>query len=88
MKADGATAKDLRIFADLDYKTLMKAAMTYANGIVIADPDVDPELVAYAQEHKRTIINYNPDFETEAGKELLFSQINKMYDTLIGKNVE
>lgn len=88
MKADGATAKDLRIFTDLDHVNLMKAAITYANGVVIASPDVHPELVKYAQEHKRTIINYNPDFDKEGGKELLFAQINKMYDSLIGKNVE
>ena len=88
MKADGATAKDLRIFTDLDYVNLMKAAITYANGVVIASPDVDPELVKYAQEHKRTIINYNPDFGKEDGQKLLFAQINKMYDSLIGKNVE
>ena len=64
------------------------STITYANGVVIASPDVDPELVKYAQEHKRTIINYNPDFDKEGGKELLFAQINKMYDSLIGKNVE
>lgn len=88
MKEDGATAKDLRLFTDLDYVNLMKAAITYANGVVIASPDVHPEVVKYAQENKRTIINYDPAFETEEGKKLLFAKINKMYDSLIGKNVE
>ena len=79
MKADGATAKDQKLYADLDYKTLMKAAITYANAIVIADPNVDPELIAFARENKRTVLDYNPD------PKAFYTQINKMYDSLIGK---
>ena len=79
MKADGATAKDLKLYSNLDYKTLMKAAITYANGVVIASPDVDPELVQFAHENKRTVLDYNPDATA------FYTQINKMYDSLIGR---
>ena len=81
MRYDGATAKDLRLYQNLDYMTLMKAAITYANGIVIAAPDVNPELVAFAKENKRNVIDYNPvqkDF---------FARINKMYDSLCGSAI-
>lgn len=88
MKADGATAKDLRIFSDLDYKNLIKAAITYANGVVIASPDVDPELVAFARENKRVLLEFTPEHATPQGEKTFFAQINKMYDSLIGKNVE
>lgn len=88
MKTDGATAKDLRLFSDLDYKNLMKAAITYANGVVISSPDVDPELVQFARENKRTLIEWKPEFGEPGGDKLLYAQINKMYDSLIGKNIE
>lgn len=78
MRADGATAKDLRLYQNLDYSTLMKAAITYANGIVISSPNVDPELVQFAKENKRHVLDYNPD-RTE-----FFAKINKMYESLCG----
>ena len=81
LKADGATAKDLRLFENLDYMTLTKAAITYAHGIVIASPDANPELVAFARENKRHIVEYNPD------KTAFFEKINKMYDSIIGSNI-
>ena len=78
MRADGATAKDLRLYQNLDYPTLMKAAITYANGIVISSPNADPELVQFAKENKRHVLDYNPD-RTE-----FFAKINKMYESLCG----
>lgn len=82
MRADGATAKDLRLYQNLDYMTLMKAAITYANGIVVASPNVNPELVAFAKENKRFVLDYNPD-----NKEY-FARINKLYDTLCGSAIK
>ena len=81
LKADGATAKDLRLFENLDYKTLTKAAITYAHGIVIGSPDADPELVTFARENKRHIVDYNAD------KMVFYEQINKLYDSVIGSNI-
>ena len=81
MRADGATAKDLRLYQNLDYPTLMKAAITYANGIVISSPNVDPELVQFAKENKRHVLDYNPD-RTE-----FFAKINKMYESLCGSSI-
>lgn len=81
LKADGATAKDLRMFQNLDYTQLMKAAITYAHGIVIASPNADPELVAFAKENKRNVVDYNPD------QKEFFARINKLYDSVIGSNI-
>ncbi len=81
MRNDKATAKDLRIYQNLDYMTLMKAAITYANGIVIASPDVNPELIRFAKENKRHVIDYmenRTDF---------FARINKLYDSLCGSAI-
>ena len=81
MKADGATAKDMQLYEHLDYKTLMRAAITYAQGIVVGSPDVDPELLAFARETKRHIVEYNAD-QAE-----FYARINKLYETIIGSNI-
>ena len=81
MRADGATAKDLRLYQDLDYMTLMKAAITYANGIVVSSPNVDPELVKFAKENKRHVLDYNPD------RKEFYTKINKLYETLCGSAI-
>lgn len=84
LKTDGATQKDLRLFQSLDYRTLVKAAITYANGVVIASPNADPELVAFAKENKKHVIDYSSDRTDYFGK------INKLYDSIIGsaKNLD
>ena len=81
MRADGATAKDLRLYQNLDYMTLMKAAITYANGIIIASPTANPELVQFAKENKRHVIDYNPD------RQAFYTRINKLYDSLCGSAI-
>ena len=80
LKADGATAKDLRMYEGYDYMSIMKTAITYAHGIVIASPNVNPELVAFAKENKKHVLDYAP-------KEEQYPAINKLYDTLIGNNI-
>ncbi|MDY5968527.1 MAG: glycogen/starch synthase [Bacteroidales bacterium] len=78
LKADGATAKDLRMYQDLDWKRLMMAAITYAHGVVIADPEVDKELIDFAKDTKKNVLDYCPD-EAE-----FFAQINQFYDIVAG----
>lgn len=79
MKTDGATAKDIRLYGENDYRGLMKAAITYSQGVIIGSPNVDPELVAFARENKRYVLDYSPD------RDVFYANINKFYDTLIGK---
>ncbi len=79
MKTDGATAKDLRLYGNNDYRGLMKAAITYSQGVILGSPDVDPELVAFAKENKRYVLDYTSD------RDVFYTNINKFYDTIIGK---
>ncbi|MBQ9473609.1 MAG: glycogen/starch synthase [Bacteroidales bacterium] len=78
MRYDGATAKDLKTFQDLDYINLMKATITYAGGVVIASPNANPELVEFVKANKRTYVDYDPDGKAMTAK------INKLYETLVG----
>ncbi len=79
MKADGATAKDLRLYGDTSYIGLMKSAITYSQGVIIGSPNANPELVALAKETKRTVLAYIAD------RDEFYTRINKFYDSLIGR---
>ena len=79
MKTDGATAKDLRLYGENDYRGLMKAAITYSQGVIIGSADADPELVAFAKENKRNVLDFNPE------RDEFYPRINKFFDSLIGK---
>ena len=79
MKTDGATAKDLRLYGETNYLGLMKSAITYSQGVIIGSPNADPELVAFAKENKRNVLDYIED------RDEFYARINKFYDSLIGK---
>ena len=78
MKTDGATAKDLRLYGDTTYHGLLKSAITYSQGVIIGSPNADPELVAFAKENKRNVLDYIED------RDVFFARINKFYDTIVG----
>ena len=80
MKTDGATAKDLRLYGQTDYLGLMKSAITYSQGVVIGSPNADPELVAFAKENKRNVLDYTED------RDEFYARINKFYDTIVGSS--
>ncbi|MBQ6046596.1 MAG: glycogen/starch synthase [Bacteroidales bacterium] len=81
MKNDGATAKDLRLFENLDYLRLMKGAITYSQGVIIGSPDVNPELIKHAKECKRNILEYNEN------EEQFYAQINRFYELVAGSSI-
>ena len=78
MKTDGATAKDLRLYGETNYLGLMKSAITYSQGVIIGSPNAHPELVAFAKENKRNVLDYIED------RGEFFTRINKFYDTIVG----
>ncbi len=78
LRLEGATAKDRLLYGGRDYISVMKTALTYAHGIVIASPDANPELVDYAKANKKNVLDYNPNTDE------FYTQINKFYDLLIG----
>lgn len=80
MKTDGATAKDLRLYGQTDYLGLMKSAITYSQGVVIGSPNAHPELVAFAKENKRNVLDYIED------RDEFFARINKFYDSIVGSS--
>ena len=79
MKADNATAKDLRLYGDNSYLGLMKAAITFSQGVIIGSKNVNPELVAFAKANKRNVLDYIED------RDEFYARINKFYDSITGK---
>ncbi len=78
MKTDNATAKDLRLYGETNYLGLMKAAITYSQGVIIGSPNAHPELVAFAKENKRNVLDYIED------RDEFYARINKFYDSIVG----
>jgi starch synthase len=60
LKNDGGTAKDWAFYKEATYLNIMKAAIAYADGIVLASEVVNPALVEFAQELKKPIVEYCP----------------------------
>ena len=79
MKADNATAKDLRLYGETTYMGLMKSAITYSQGVIVGSKNANPELVAFAKENKRNVLDYIDD------RDEFFVRINKFFDSIIGR---
>ena len=79
MKADNATAKDLRLYGDTTYMGLLKSAITYSQGVIIGSKDVPRELVDFAKENKRNVLDYIEN------RDEFYARINKFYDSIIGR---
>ncbi len=79
IKFDGFKESDLKVFETPDYNSLMKLAIKYADGIIKASPEINPELEQFAKAQKKPILEYQ-------GEEEYFDAYNEFYDK-IAKNI-
>ena len=77
LKDDGGSVKDWNFFKEPNYINLMKAAITYADGVVVSSANASKELIDFAKENKKTVIPYNQD------KNVFYKNINDYYDSVI-----
>lgn len=77
MKADGGTQKDWRFYKEPTYLNIMKAAINYSDAIVLASDKVNQELIDFAKNNNKDIVEYVPD-----SKELC-EKINEYYNSII-----
>ncbi len=75
LKADGGTQKDWKMYKEPTYINLMKAAINYSDGVVIAEEGVNPELVEYAKTTKKHVIDYAPMTD-------LADRLRELYDKI------
>lgn len=76
------TSDDVAVLGNepVDFLTLNKIAIDYADAIVQSSPDVDPSLVEYAKASGKPFLPYNPEAESEKD---MSSDIVEFYSTLI-----
>ncbi len=78
LRLPGITPKDLKYYKESNYVNITKAAIDYADAIIVASDKVNPELLAYLEDKKKPILvhpsvdNYVEDYNT-------------FYDSLLGK---
>ena len=78
MKLPGMNAKDLKYFKEADYVSLTKAAIDYADGIVVCTEKLHPEIEAHLQTVKKPILTYP--------EQVHYAQAcNAFYDTILEK---
>jgi len=61
LKRDGIAMKDLKHFKKPDFINLMKSAIDLSDGIIMAGPQINPELVDYAQQSGAEILAGIPE---------------------------
>lgn len=75
LKADGGTLKDWKQYKEPTYLNLMKAAISYADAVVVAQENVSGELVEYAKSLKKPVVDYAPMEEQ-------VERLNELYDKI------
>ena len=57
---DGVRNKDLDPMIDTDYAGLVKLCINYSDGVIAAQPEASKELLDYAAENKKHVLEYMP----------------------------
>lgn len=62
---EGLTKKDLKAIAkgDVDHKALTQLAIDYADAIMQADADVNPEIIQYAEKSGKPFLRFTTEEE-------------------------
>lgn len=58
IKYDGITKQDLAYYKKTDYVSLLKAAMEYADGIIIGSPKINEEIMDHVRKTDKTVLEY------------------------------
>ena len=78
LKFDKIPIKDLNRYEETTYIDLMKAAIDFADGVIIAEEGVDSELIAYAKKTRTPMMPYK-------GEETFFADSTKFYKKILSK---
>lgn len=75
----GVAKKDVaKLKSPVSYKELCKLAIDFSDGVIQQEKEVDPELIAYAREAGKPVLDYvEPDLFADA--------CDKFYDTVAGE---
>ncbi|MCM1379344.1 MAG: glycogen/starch synthase [Prevotella sp.] len=79
LRTDGITDRFLGSIKnkDINYSTLSRLAMDHADAIIVGQPDIDPELLEYARQTGKPLLEYPGDFDENA------AALTAFYDTIL-----
>lgn len=79
LRTDGITDRFLGSIKNkpIDYQNLSRLAMDHADAIIVGQPDVDPELIEYARQTGKPLLEYPGDFNENA------AALTDFYDNLL-----
>ena len=75
LKMPGIVAKEIKWLKNPQYANIQKSALDFADGIVIASPNVNPEVEKYARSLNKPILEYQ-------GEENYVDAYNEFYDRI------
>jgi starch synthase len=78
LRFDKIPSKDLGRYDETSYFAMMKAAIDLADGVIVAEEGVDPELIAYAKKARKPVMPYKSE-------ETFFADSNKFYTKILSK---
>lgn len=55
---EGVTPADLKVVDDPSYVNLMKLAINMSDGVILASPDVHPDIVSYLKKSDKPVLEY------------------------------
>lgn len=78
IKLPGITAKDLKYYKDANYVSLTKAAIEYADAVIMGSETISPELEAYINTLNKPVLPFQP-------ADNYIDAYNEFYDSLLDK---
>lgn len=63
IKMDGITDADIKQIKSLDYVGLMKTAIDFSDGVILASETINPELISYLKKTKKPVLPYQDENE-------------------------
>ena len=78
LKSDAGGSKGVRYYKEPTYDNVMLGAIAFSEAVVVCSDDVNPELMAFAKQKRKKIIEYCPIDERIA-------QIHELYEGLMPK---
>jgi len=78
LKFDKIPQKDVDRYEETEYLDLMKAAIDLADGVIVAEKGVDPELIAHAKKTRTPLMPFK-------NEETFFADSTKFYNKILSK---
>lgn len=76
VKFDGIPVKDLKHYKKANYLSTTKAALDYADGVIMNSESINPEIQTYLSSVKKPILGYNAE-------ENLVNTVNDFYEEVL-----